>query len=64
MPGDVRRELVALFEAHGAVAEPALLADLAASPDGAVRLQAVLAGLQEVPFHFDRTLWSSLEQQH
>ncbi|MCA1812128.1 MAG: DNA-directed DNA polymerase II small subunit [Halobacteriales archaeon] len=64
MPGDVRRELVALFEAHGALAEPGLLSDLAASPDGAVRVQAVLAGLHEVPFYLDRALWSGLEQQH
>jgi DNA polymerase II small subunit len=59
---DRTRELVALFEAHGAVAEPALLAELAAAPDGAVRVQATLAGLAEVPFHFDRQLWSALEQ--
>ena len=57
----VRGELVALFESHGALAEPALLAELAASPDGAVRAQAVLAGLREVPFHFDRELWNALE---
>lgn len=60
--GDQRRELVALFEAHGALAEPNLLADLAASPDGAVRVQTLLAGLQEVPFYLDRELWNSLEQ--
>ncbi|MEA3143022.1 MAG: polymerase small subunit [Thermoplasmata archaeon] len=64
MPEDARRELVALFEAHGALAEPALLADLAGSADGAVRVQAVLGGLQEVPFYLDRALWSGLEQQH
>ena len=64
MPEEVRRrELVALFESHGALAEPALLAELAAAPDGAVRAQAVLNGLAEVPFHFDRPLWSQLEQQ-
>jgi DNA polymerase II small subunit len=49
-----RRELVALFEGHGALAEPALLSELAASPDGAVRVQSVLAGLAEV----------QLEQRH
>ncbi|HUR24686.1 MAG TPA: DNA-directed DNA polymerase II small subunit [Candidatus Thermoplasmatota archaeon] len=58
-----RRELVALFEGHGALAEPALLAELAAAPDGPVRVQAVLQGLAEVPFHFDRGLWSQLEQR-
>lgn len=58
-----RRELVALFESHAAVAEPSLLAELAAAPDGAVRVLAVLRGLGEVPFHFDRALWSALEQQ-
>jgi DNA polymerase II small subunit len=58
-----RRELVALFEGHGALAEPALLAELAAATDGPVRVQAVLAGLAEVPFHFDRGLWSQLEQR-
>ncbi|MCA1819755.1 MAG: hypothetical protein LC620_06885, partial [Halobacteriales archaeon] len=57
----VRKELVALFESHGALAEPALLAELASSPDGAVRAQAVLAGLREVPFHFDAELWAALE---
>ncbi|MEK6975947.1 MAG: DNA-directed DNA polymerase II small subunit [Candidatus Thermoplasmatota archaeon] len=54
---------MALFESHGALAEPALLAELAAAPDGAVRAQAVLNGLAEVPFYFDRPLWSQLEQQ-
>lgn len=58
-----RKELVALFESHGALAEPALLTELSAATDGAVRVQAVLAGLQEVPFHFDRPLWLALEQQ-
>ena len=57
----LRQELVALFESHGALAEPALLSELVASPDGAVRVQAVLAGLREVPFHFDRELWNALE---
>jgi len=56
-----RRDLVALFEAHGALAEPALLDELGAAADGAVRVQAVLAGLKEVPFHFDRALWNALE---
>src|ERR1041385_356746 len=59
-----RRELVALFEGHGALAEPALLVELSEAPDGAVRAQSLLASLQEVPFHFDRSLWSRLEQQH
>jgi DNA polymerase II small subunit len=58
------QELVALFDGHAALAEPALLAELAASPDGAVRVQAVLAGLAEVPFHFDIALWRSLEERH
>lgn len=59
-----RRELVALFEGHGALAEPALLTELEASTDGPVRVQSLLASLQEVPFHFDRGLWSQLEQRH
>lgn len=58
---DARRELQALFEAHGALADPAVLDALASSPDGAVRAQAVLAGLAEVPFHIDAALWASLE---
>src|SRR5688500_8075599 len=63
-PGEGRmHELVALFEGHGALAEPALLAELALAPDGAIRVQAVLQGLTEVPFHFDRGLWSQLEQR-
>ena len=50
MPEEVRRrELVALFESHGALAEPALLAELAGAPDGAVRAQAVLNGLWLLP---------------
>jgi DNA polymerase II small subunit len=60
---EVRRELVALFESHGALADPALLDELASSPDGAVRAQAVLAGLKEVPFHFDVGLWRELESK-
>ena len=56
-----RRELVELFSSHGAVVEPSLLAQLAADEDGAVRAQAVLASLKEVPFHFDAALWSALE---
>lgn len=60
---DRRPSLVALFEAHGALAEPTLLNELAEAPDGAVRCQAVLASLTEVPFHFDRALWSQLEQR-
>src|SRR5688500_10075437 len=58
-----RRELVALFEGHGALAEPTLLAELAAAPDGPVRVMEVLRGLSEVPFHFDRALWAQLEQR-
>ncbi|MES2153903.1 MAG: DNA-directed DNA polymerase II small subunit [bacterium] len=56
-------DLVALFESHGALAEPALLAELGASPDGPVRAQAVLSGLREVPFHFDREMWNRIEEQ-
>jgi len=68
VPGDAgpdrrMRELVALFESHGALADPALLQDLADSPDGAVRVQAVLAGLQEIPFHFDAALFGRLEER-
>jgi len=58
-----KRDLVALFESHGALAEPALLADLTAASDGPVRAQLLLAGLREVPFHFDRDMWNRLEQQ-
>jgi DNA polymerase II small subunit len=58
-----RREVVALFEAHGAIAEPILVDELTLAPDGAVRLQAVLAKTPEVPFYFDRALWARLEQQ-
>ncbi len=61
--GDRGRDLVALFESHGALAEPTLLAELTAAPDGAVRAQALLASLREVPFHFDRELWNRLEEQ-
>jgi DNA polymerase II small subunit len=63
LEGDRRRELVALFEGHSALAEPALLDELAAATDGPVRVQDVLAGLSEVPFHFDRALWTQLEQR-
>lgn len=62
MHDERRRELVQLFESHGALAEPALLADLAAATDGPVRVQALLGGLEEVPFYFDATLWQGLEQ--
>lgn len=63
-PADGRMaELVALFEGKGALAEPALLAELAAAPDGPVRVQQVLGSLVEVPFHFDRALWTQLEQR-
>ncbi len=58
-----KRELVVLFHGHGALVDASLLAELAASPDGPVRVQAVLAGLKEVPFHFDAALWSRLEVQ-
>src|SRR5687768_13268946 len=61
--GDRMHDLVALFEVHNAVADPVLLAELARSPDGAVRAQSVLASLVEVPFHFDRALWTQLEQR-
>jgi DNA polymerase II small subunit len=57
------RELVALFESHGALADPDLLRELADSPDGAVRVQTLLAGLSEVPFHFDRLLFHRLEEK-
>ena len=60
---DRRAELVALFSSHGAVVDPGLLDDLAAAEDGAVRAQAVLSGLEEVPFHFDEALWRDLEEQ-
>lgn len=63
MHAERRREVVALFEAHGAIAEPALVDELSLDAAGAVRVQAVLAKLPEVPFHFDRPLWSRLEQQ-
>ncbi|MEA3190989.1 MAG: polymerase small subunit [Thermoplasmata archaeon] len=60
---DRRAELVALFGSHGALADPALLAELASSPDGPPRVQAILGALQEVPFHFTTDLWQRLEQQ-
>lgn len=64
-PAEARkRELVAAFHGHGALVDAALLSELAASPDGPVRAQAVLAGLKEVPFHFDAALWAALEQAH
>lgn len=58
------RELVELFESHGALADPGLLSALADDADGAVRVQAVLSGLEEVPFHFDPDLWRVLEERH
>ncbi|MEK6986304.1 MAG: DNA-directed DNA polymerase II small subunit [Candidatus Thermoplasmatota archaeon] len=58
-----RREVVALFEAHGAIAEPGLVEALSLAPDGPVRLQAVLGKLAEIPFHFDPVLWERLEAQ-
>lgn len=58
------REVLGLFEAHGALVEPSLLQELADAEDGAVRTQAVLAGLNEVPFHFDAALWQTLEERH
>ncbi len=57
------KELVALFESHGALADPDLLRELAEAEDGAVRVQAVIAGLEEVPFHFDKSLWALLEEK-
>ncbi len=57
------KELVALFESHGALADPDLLRDLADAEDGAVRVQAVIATLEEVPFHFDKDLWARLEER-
>lgn len=56
-----RREVLAILDTFGALADPGLLEDLAGATDGPVRLQAVLAGLQEVPFHLDRALWAGLE---
>ncbi|MGB1586512.1 MAG: DNA-directed DNA polymerase II small subunit [Thermoplasmatota archaeon] len=60
---DARSELVALFASHGAVVDPGLLDELAASGDGPPRVQAVLSGLKEIPFHFDAELWRNLEEQ-
>ena len=60
---DRTRDLVALFESHGALAEPGLLLELACAADGPVRAQALLATLREVPFHFDRDMWNRLEEQ-
>ncbi len=57
------KELVLLFESHGALADPNLLADLAADTAGAVRVQSVLGSLEEIPFHFDRALWRTLEER-
>ncbi len=54
--------MVDLFATHGAIIEPALADALAADDDGPVRVQAVLAGLNEIPFHFDADLWSNLEE--
>ncbi|MGB0653561.1 MAG: DNA-directed DNA polymerase II small subunit [Thermoplasmatota archaeon] len=58
-----RRELVALFERHGALVDPELLADLEVDGDGLARVQAVLGDLAEVPFHFDAPLFLRLEEQ-
>ncbi len=58
------RELVLLFESHGALADPNLLSDLADATDGAVRVQMVLGALEEIPFHFDPALWQTLEERH
>lgn len=55
--------MVALFEAHAAVAEPDLVRELEADPDGPGRVARLLAGLLEVPFHFDRALFARLEEQ-
>ncbi len=61
----VRQELVALFERHGALVDPDLLADLEAeeSGDGISRVQAVLASLEEVPFHMDLALFTTFEER-
>lgn len=59
-----KRDLVALFHAHGALVDASLLSDLSDAPDGPVRVQAVLASLKEIPFHFDAPLWNALEQAH
>ncbi len=57
------KELVALFESHGALADPDLLRELAEAEDGPVRVQAVISGLEEIPFHFDKALWALLEEK-
>lgn len=62
-PQERLRELVALFESHGALADPALLRELSEADDGAVRVQAVMSGLEEIPFHFDLDLWHRLEER-
>lgn len=59
-----KQELVSLFHSHGALVDSSLLMHLAEAPDGPIRAQAILAGLKEVPFHFDAPLWSQLEAQH
>ncbi len=58
-----RAEIVEQLATFGAVIEPALLDRLAAAEDGAVRVQTVLTGLDEVPFYLDGTLWERLEEQ-
>ncbi len=62
-PLERMKELVSLFESHGALADPDLLRDLAEAEDGAVRVQAVIATLEEIPFHFDKALWALLEEK-
>jgi DNA polymerase II small subunit len=56
-----RSEVVAHFATFGALVDPRLLDDLADDPAGPVRVQAVLAGLREVPFHVDHALWREIE---
>ncbi len=60
---DARRELVALFDSHGALLDPILLDHLLADGGGdpVARAQALLATLSEVPFHMDLPLWEDLE---
>ncbi len=60
---DARRDLVGLFEDHGALLDPDLLDHLVADSDGLARAQLVLASLGEVPFHFDKALWEDLERK-
>lgn len=58
------KEIVDIFATYGALLEPTLLERLATADDGAVRAQALLGTLKEVPFHFDDALWDGLEESH